>query len=224
MGLRSSIVLHVKQQNLGKALQWLENNSWDNGEPIQVQISGKVYNIRGDHPETKINNVTQKASINCELNDIDMLTYSTSLVFDIDPKIIKSEGDWSLEYSNNLLPDFIERFQTIYLGNGKIRIGGFDTFITRLEKHGLFRIAFCAVTSDMSIMLEESFSVRKWITEISTACNAELSFVDREWKGDHILWYKGAGVDIKVRDPSWESKEKLSSFFTDYFNWQYNSD
>jgi hypothetical protein len=217
MGLDSSIVFYVKKNSIGQALKWLYGNSWAYGKhQLTVYLDNESYTLKGEETDT---GYTGFFAGKRDLNSIDCFRYSTCLVFDVDPKIIKAVSDWSLEFNGNMLPDFVEQFKTVYMGDGKIRMGGFDVSIVNYKTDGLFKLIFTAVTSDMSIMLQESFSVRKWIHQFSVACNAELSFIDKEHEGHHILFYKCMVVDLEIRSIPDDAQGAITSLLADYFKW-----
>lgn len=223
MGLDYSIKTFIKKEKLSNCLNWLYENSYEyDSTPLKVKFNNEELKINGG--SFKLNDYKNPYIGKTEVvEDFDILYYSTSLIFDIDPKIIASVADWTLDYNSHLLGDFIESFEQLYLGNGKIRIGGYDTKITRLKNHDAFELEFTAVTTDMSIMMEKSVSVKKWILEFSRQSESIISYLDLEHNGKRVLYYMGREVDITITKGFEEdSYDMVSGFVKDYFGLNYD--
>jgi hypothetical protein len=191
MGLDYSIKTYIKKEKLSAGLKWLLENTSTNGEePVQVRFNNETSLLNGfyfkidHHPHITRNSI---------IEDFTVLSFNTSLIFDIDPKVIASIADNAVLYSQpfSWLEDFKEDFKHFYLGNGKICIGGFDTTITKMENDDVYEMVFMAVTSDMSRMIAKSIAVKKWIVDLSEASDAILTYVDMEHEGRRIYYYKG---------------------------------
>ena len=191
MGLDYSIRTYIKKEKLSASLKWLfENSSNDGGEPLQIRsnnettpVSGHFFKVERRPPVTG----------NTIIDNFTVLSFTTSLIFDIDPKVIASIANNAMLYDQpfSWLEDFKERFEQLYLKNGKISIGGFDTTITKMENNDVYEMVFMAVTSNMSWMIAKSIAVKKWIVDFSEASDAIFSYVDMEDSGRNVYYYKG---------------------------------
>jgi len=193
MGLYYSICTYVKSENLSKALDWLNQNSWDLESSIKpydevLKINGDFNNLEEDFQDKKTT-----------INTFDSLSFTTNLIFDIDAKIVASLSNWGHENDIDFVDDFKELFETLYLGKGKIRIGGFDSTLSKLRHHNIYKFEFTACSSDMSAMLESSMSVKKWIIDFSKHANSILSGIDFE--GDlRVLFYNGNPTLLMLKE------------------------
>lgn len=225
MGLDYSIRTYVKKDNISKCLKWFYKNTHQfDKKPFSVLINNELFEINGDG--VKLNDYQSNyIDKNEEIQEFEKIYFNTSLIFDIEPKIIASIPGWELDYDINLIKDFKEDFESLYLGNGKIRIGGFDSTITKLKNSEIYEIELTAVTSDISIMLETSISVKKWILEFSRISDSILTYLDLEHNGHKIMYYKGKEIEITIREGFEEGEEnKLSSLLDDYFDLTYDED
>lgn len=112
---------------------------------------------------------------------------------------------------------FKDDFENYYLGNGKIRIGGFDTKIVKYKEDEVYHINFTAVTTAVSSMLVESLFVKNWIEELSEASEAIVSYIDMESSGHKFLFYKGKKIDMIISDPYDIPQDETAVFFNEYF-------
>jgi hypothetical protein len=190
MGLDYSIRTYVKKEKFSAALKWLLENTNTNGEePVQVRFHNETSFLNGYYFKIDRQPLITGHSIT---EDFTLLAFVTSLVFDIDPKVIASVADNAVLFSQpfSWLEDFKKDFEHFYLGNGKISIGGFDTYITKME-NDVYEMVFMAVTSDLSRMIAKSIAVKKWIVDFSEAADAIFSYVDMEDEGRRVYYYKG---------------------------------
>lgn len=228
MGLNYTIRTYVREENLSKCLNWIKDNTDSERDSFSISINKKNYNLYGNavhfydsqHQYLDESNFLNKEGIYQGFEDI---YFSTSIVFDIDPKIISSIGDWTLEFNGSSLEEFIENFQHHYLGNGRISIGNFHLSISKVKDRPVYEIDFTAVTNSMSIMLESSPSVRKWIKGLSEASESILTYIDLENSGRLILYYKGIDLEILLKGHvNDSSSESLLGFFAEYYNLEFN--
>jgi len=228
MGLDYSIRTYIREENLSKCLNWIKDNTDSERDSFSINIGKKNYNLYGDavhfydsqHQYLDKSNFLNKEDI---YQGFDTIYFSTSIVFDIDPKIISSVGDWTLEFDGSRLDEFIDDFQQHYLGNGRISIGNFDSSISKIKNKPIYEIDFRAVTSDMSRMLESSPSVRKWLKGLSEASESILTYIDLEHNGRLILQYKGIDLEILLKvHVNDSSSESLLDFFVEYYNIEFN--
>ncbi|GEN76470.1 hypothetical protein [Chryseobacterium hagamense] len=210
MGLDYSIEIFVKEAKLIDALHWFSEKLYDYDEPKFLQWESENVKIGGHYFKNDKN-----ASNNSYLKIHDQLSFTASLIFDIDPVIINS---LAIHYPYSFdIEDFKETFENYYLGNGKIRIGDFDSEIRKSGVDGIYHLIFTAVTTAMSSMLVESLSVKKWIEELSEVSEAIVSYIDMESSGHKLLFYKGKKIDITFSDPYDIHPDETAVFFDEYF-------
>lgn len=232
MGLDYIIKTYVREENLSNSLRWIKNNTDSSRDPFHIVINDKKYQLFGDaiyFYDAKRNFLDSSHYQNKEgaYENFDTLYFSTSILFDIDPKIISSLADWTIEFSSNhnYLEEFRENFENSYLGNGKISIGGFDASISKLPNQSAYEIKFKAVTDDMSRMLGSSFAVKKWLKALSKASESILTYIDLEHNGNRIVHYKGIDLDILLKGNGiYDFSENLIDFFVDYYNLEFNQE
>lgn len=213
MGLDYSMTTYVAPEQLPTCLKWLYHNSYNHqNETLGITYRGENLLLKG----TPNRRETQ--------TDVEQgISFSTSLVFDIDPHIIGSLAHWNLADNPALLDDFRESFQQAYLGEGKIRIGGFDASIQLLQPENIFCVDFTAVTTEMSQMLRDSPSVKQWLLALSRHCNTLLTCIDMESEGSRILFSRGQEVDITVKEPfdAESSPDKVGQVLADFLQWSF---
>lgn len=198
MGLDYSIRTYIRKEKLRQSLDWLYANS-QQGEKSLIKIASgnEILKINGSGP--KLNN-NQNLDGNQVITDFTTISFSTSLIFDIDPDIVASLLPWDAEYR---MPDslghFKDSFAAAYLGDGKIGIGFFDSTITKLTYHDVYEIDLRAVTTDMSQMLERSLSVNNWILEFSKAADSIMTYLDLEHNGRRIVFYNGREIEVTIK-------------------------
>ncbi|MFY7669675.1 hypothetical protein ACOSP6_01170 [Tenacibaculum sp. MEBiC06402] len=228
MGLNYSIRTYVREENLSKCLHWIKDNTDSDNNSFNVIINNKNYTLHGDgihFYDSNHQNIDESNFLDKKGNyqDFNAIYFSTSIIFDIDPKIISSVGDWTLEFDGSRLEEFIQNFQSSYLGNGKISIGNFETSISKLNNKPIYEIDFGAVTSDISKILESSHSVRKWMKDFSKASESILTYIDSEHNGKIITYYKGIDLEIIIKNSIEPYSESLLNFFKDYYNLEFES-
>lgn len=218
MGLNYSIKTYVKKQQISRSLNWLFEHTWVYDHvPQNIMINGELLKIKGNYftINNRQNEVVEKATV---IEHFQEIHFSVSLVFDIDPQIITAIPSWELKYRMDLLEDFKEQFEQVYLGDGKIRMGGFDTTISRLTHQDVYAIVFVAVTSGMSTMIENSVSVKKWILEFSKVSDSLLTYLDLEHNGHRLLFYNRNEVDVTIKEGfEIDSYESVKNMIFDYF-------
>lgn len=218
MGQDNSIVTYVKKEKIVDCLNWLYEHSWAGDEQLALVIDNKAIGLRGTG--FKINDHRSDYLRKDELlKDFDIVYFNTSLIFDIDPELIESLGTSWMKFNrgNEYLEDFKESFLQMYLGDGKMRYGGFDSRIFRLKEPGVFVIELSAVTTDMSIAMEKSLAVKKWMLEFSRSSEAILTHLDQDYKGRRLLYYMGEEIDVTICDRSRDDPYGLpGNFLEDY--------
>lgn len=190
MGLDYSIKTYIKKDKLSTSLKWLSENTIKGEKTLQVRCNNEISLLTGLYFRIENN---PPASGDTIIKDFTVLSFFTSLILDIDPKVIASIADDANIYSEpfSWLQDYKEDFEQCYLGNGKIRIGGFDSTIKKIENSDVYEMNLMAVTSDMSRMIAKSIAVKKWIVDLSEASDAIFSYVDMEECGRKVYYYKG---------------------------------
>ena len=190
MGLDYAIKTYIKKEKLSAGLKWLSEHTQKGEETLQINCNNEISLLTGQYFKIEKH---PPATANAIIEDFTVLSFYTSLIFDIDPKVIASVADDAVLYSEpfSWLESFKEDFQQCYLGNGKISIGGFDTTIKKMENNDVYEMNFMAVTSDMSRMIAKSIAVKKWIVDLSEAADAIFSYVDMEEAGRNVYYYKG---------------------------------
>lgn len=209
MGLDYGITLYIKSSKVPDCLTWLYNNTDPDRETININFQGKNLLIRGSNP--KIGNNTPET--------FEGLSFSTSLLFDIDLKTIGTIAAYDIEYHMESLKYFKTCFESAYQGNGKISIGNFDGWFWKLDNHDAYELTLTAVTSDMSLMVQQSLAVKKWALEISEASEALLTFFELESDGHRIIYYEGQQVDITIHDALDIPKPLLDKILPDYLKY-----
>ncbi len=178
----------------------MNENSWAGDyAPLQLIIDNKETNLRGtwfklnDHRSGYLN--TQEV-----VTDFDVLYFNTSLIFDIDPELITSLATGWMRFNRGFeyLEDFKESFENAYLGNGKMRYGGYESKIIWLKDLEVFVFDLSAVTTDMSIAMEKSMAVKKWMMDFSRNADALLTHLDQDYNGRRVLYYKGKEIDVTI--------------------------
>lgn len=210
MGLDYSIEIFVKGAKLADVLRWLSEKLYDYDEPKFLQWEDENIKFGGYHFKND-----KDAFNGSRLYLHNKISFTASLIFDIDPVIINSLAN-RCPYSSDI-EDFKETFGNYYLGNGKIRIGGFDAKIRKSGAEDVYHIMFTAVTTAMSRMLVESLSVKKWIEELSEVSDAIVSYIDMESEGHRILFYKGRKIDITFSEPYDIPQNETAVLFNEYF-------
>lgn len=190
MGLDYSIKTYIKKDKLSTSLKWLSQNTIKGEKTLQIRCSNEISLLTGLYFKIENNPPANGDTI---IEDFTVLSFFTSLILDIDPKVIASVANDANFYSEpfSWLESYKEDFEQCYLGNGKIRIGGFDTTIKKIENGEVYEMNFMAVTSDMSRMIAKSIAVKKWIVDFSEASDAIFSYVDMEECGRNVYYYKG---------------------------------
>lgn len=140
-----------------------------------------------------------------------------SLSFNMDYSLIKYLQGWSeyemqhnfecvnngrvdLEYSDSKYMIDFNKGQKMnggeILPDGKIKIGAFDIYERNIEKD--YIISLVAVTTDMSLLLKESYSMHQWLIDCSKYANAKIAYLDYESDGLRILWHNDKFIDISI--------------------------
>lgn len=129
---------------------------------------------------------------------------TTSLIFEEDSAILnylkEDYAKWHLEISEQ------EFLQSYRVEPNYFRIGGIDIYMGFYNKNrldfadknfidarvltdpNLMYFDFCAVTSDMSILFEESESIKRFFIELARDCGAEKCFLHRDDYEDMLIW------------------------------------
>lgn len=201
MGRHYSIKSYIKTEKISDCLNWVYENSWVYDDiPLNIKIQDEILKIKGDF--FNLDNYVSGNYLNKEKTIIEFkeLHFSTSLIFDIDPEIIESIASRTLHYGIEFLEDFKQDFEDVYLGNGKIRIGGFDSSIIKLNNSNIYEIEFIAVASSISDILANSIAVKKWIIEFSKYSDSIISFLDFESQSFKILYFNKDIVEIELNE------------------------
>lgn len=229
MGLDYSIQTYVKEEHLTDCLKWLKQHSYDfQNQSFTIVANKEVHSVIGGYvkiyKDDELIDGKNFLNSNGHYEHVNSLHFDTNLIFDIDPKLIASIGDWTLDWNSFFLDDFINDFQEAYLGNGKIQIGNFNSSISKLKDLPIYKLKFTAVTSWMSEMLEESQSVKKWMKEWSLASHSILTFLDLESAGQHIICYKDTEMDLHIKgNISYEYSEPILDLLVDLYNLEGNN-
>ncbi|MEN1985609.1 hypothetical protein [Paenibacillus hubeiensis] len=133
-------------------------------------------------------------------------TNSFCLHFDVDSAILKYlEGGYSFrphydqdEIGRSLLP-----------GN-KARIGAIEYSEDQLDHDPeRLRIRFAAVTSDMSLMLQESNAVRSWFVALSKHVDAIITYMDMEAEGQRIIYGNGKEALLEFKEDGFSQGTRM---------------
>lgn len=200
--VRDSIVSYIKQEMMPACLQWLLNNTWAEEK--------EIFSIPGSSETAYING----ARINKESAASDALHFSTSLIFDLDSTILNCIQDLSSD--TDMVNDFKNNFESIYLQNGKVKIGPFEVSLTKIKNSDLYEIAFTPRFHWRDTwMIDTSLTVKKWMLEFSIAADSILTFIDKGYCGHRILYYKRHQLDFKIHDQDEIlSSATINDFFT----------
>jgi len=219
MGLDYSIMSYIKKEKLVDCLNWLNKNSLSkDSERLTLYVNDEPLILIGEH--FALNDRENKAGKNAVAKGFDRLFFSTSLVFDIDSKIIANIEGWDINIDSH--EDFLDAFKQFYLGNGKMSVGYFDAVIQKSKIDDIYLLSFTAVTTDMSIMLEKSISVKKWILEFSKNTDALMTWLDQENNGKKIMYYNGEKIDMHINGKVEEEQYKLmADLMTDCYDYRY---
>jgi hypothetical protein len=117
---------------------------------------------------------------------------SLSLKFDLDSSIVKF---WEGRYGWVRNPEKIDDY---LLPNNQIWVGAFDVNINRVDKYKLYRFDFQTVTSDMSLMLKDSHSVKNWLLNFSRECSSKVSLFDFEGE-ERFVFYENKEIQFETK-------------------------
>lgn len=192
MGLDYSMISYVPEKNFGKALKWLEKNSYGhNKPPRQISIGEDILSIKTDFLYINGNHISEEEELKYE-TQLESIGMSLSLVFEVDSAIIKM---WEGGYSYGQTPN---KFDEYLLPNNQIWVGAFDSGAKKIEKYQLYRFEFQAVTSDMSLMLKDSYSIKNWFLEFSKECSSLISLFDFEGE-ERFLYFNGRNIKFETK-------------------------
>ncbi|MCS3799026.1 hypothetical protein [Niastella sp. OAS944] len=215
MGLDYSIKTYIKKDKLPASLKWLSENSVKGEKTLQIRCNNEISHVTGLYFKIKNHPPLTADTI---IEDFTVLDFFTSLIVDIDPKVLASVANDANFYSEPFLwlEDYKEDFEERYLGKGKISVGGFDTTIKKIENSDVYEMSFMAVTSKMSLMIAKSIAVKKWIVDFSKASDAIFSYVDMEDLGRNVYYYKGP-VNLTL-NTNYDTHRypAFATFFNDY--------
>lgn len=220
MGRRYSIRTYVKKENISNCLNWIKDNTWVLDESqLKVKINNEIIKINGEYLKL---NYHQNLDKNYIIYDFENLTFTSSLILDIDPNIISTIANWDVNFNIDSLEQFKEDFDDIYLGKGKIRICGFEISLTKLKNETL-EIDITALTGDNNDIIEKSLSLKKWIIEFSAKSLSIITYLDLE-ESRRLVYHNGKEINILLKD-SFEknSLESIKKIMDDYYNLEYNN-
>ncbi|PZM66114.1 hypothetical protein QJQ58_08850 [Paenibacillus dendritiformis] len=93
-----------------------------------------------------------------------------------------------------------EEIQQHILADGRARIGGIDIAERKLEHtENEVAISFTAVTSDMSLLFQDSISIHRWFIGLSQAADAVMTYLDLEYEGERLIYYRGDEINIELK-------------------------
>ncbi|UUC44563.1 hypothetical protein [Flavobacterium cerinum] len=221
MGVDYAIRMYIREENLGNSLRWLFQNTCNDCNPLSVSVDDSIIKLNGSGFKLNQSYLTHNAENDQKIvvnDDFRALYYTTNLRFDLEPKLIEYYFD--TVYHENGLETFNEQFTSLYDGNGKIVIGNFMASIHKLPDLPVIEFDFLAVTSGISRILEESIAARKWIHEFSEASEAIMSYIDMEYRGSKIVYYKGNKMEVTLKDcfETNDSMYTIQNLITDYFH------
>lgn len=200
-----SIRTYIKPENLATGLQWLFHNTWAE-EKVSFPLPGsnETATIQGHGFKTD--------------TGAGRFEFSTSLIFDLDVQIISAIQPADLPDDMSLMEEFKNNFESIYLQNGKIKTGPFNTSLTKLKQSNVYEIVFMPVYSQTARILEKSIAVKKWIVDLSIHADAVCSFIDLTYNGHKILYYKGYPVNFVIPEPEdIYINDSIGNFFMDCY-------
>ncbi len=180
---------YVPESKVGIALNWLEKNT--HGKARKIKIENSELEIKTDFLY-----INEKSVREDEIPDIkmpfDSIGISLCIKFELDSSIVKF---WEGGYGWVRVPEKIDDY---LLPNNQIWVGAFDTSIKRIEKYNLYRFKFQSVTSDMSLMLKESHSVKNWFQSFSKECSSKVSLFDFEGE-ERFIFYEGKELKFETK-------------------------
>lgn len=123
-----------------------------------------------------------------------------------------NRGKFSLQYNDcEHILDFskVEDEKKVgieILEDGRIEVGGFDIYE---KKNGEdYIISLTAVTTDMSLLLEQSYAVHQWVVDCCKYAGAKIGYLSYESNGLRVIWSHGKFVDIPIGDNTLDSMSK----------------
>lgn len=94
----------------------------------------------------------------------------------------------------------VEEIQQHILADGKAGIGCIDIGERKLEHtENEVAVSFTAVTSDMSLLFRDSVSIHRWFIELSQAADAVMTYLDLEYEGERLIYYRGNEINIGLQ-------------------------
>ena len=118
--------------------------------------------------------------------------------FPVDSHILKYlEGGYG-GYNDQLSFDTTKQFMRD--NNNKVCIGCIYLTESKYDdSNELYKYEFTAATSDMSFLFQESISIRKWFIKLSKTVAAIISYMDLEYNGNRIIFFKNDFIYFSYR-------------------------
>lgn len=83
------------------------------------------------------------------------------------------------------------------LYNNTVNVGNIDIVEKKIDKDKVL-ISFIGVTDEMSNLISESISLRKFFLNLSENVSSIITFIDLEWEGYKIIYYNGDNINISL--------------------------
>lgn len=205
---------YVPESNFEIAFRWLAQNSYGhNKSPRKIKIGETTIELKTDYLYINENFIKQDVELKHN-NPIDTIDMSLSLIFDLDSSIIKLlDGGYSYGQTPEKLDGFI-------LPNNQIWVGALESEVRRISKYKIYRFEFKAVTSDMSLMLKDSYSSKNWFLEFSKESSSLISFFDFEGE-EKFVFYKGREIRFNTKSlPEQNDKNIPQNIVNEFYRFE----
>ncbi|MNO58913.1 hypothetical protein D3C76_494880 [compost metagenome] len=117
-------------------------------------------------------------------------------------KYLEGGYDWKPHYDK-------EEIQQQLTSDHKARIGSIDyTEMQPKMDSDILIVSFTAVTSDMSLLFQDSMAVRNWFIVLSQKVNSMITYIDLESEGHRIICLNGASTFLEFKGEGFFRLEK----------------
>ena len=90
------------------------------------------------------------------------------------------------------------RFRDHFPGNNIGRIGCIYLGVTESQVSRLTYLRFTAATTSMSMLFQESKSIKGWFVDFSKEVNSIVTFIDLEEQGYRFIYHESSEVDVLI--------------------------
>lgn len=200
MGLDYSYLLYFKREHLWDALQGVSAIAQPLGPPTRFRFPDGDRFLPLQIWASKIYEYS---------HDDGKFSFATSLYFEDDDLILEYVRDLGNEDEFRAPPDpgglkqypigFI--YLTVY--------NDLSCYSSSFTEGNLVLFDFQAATTSMSLLFEESDSIRRRFTQLLTGHGGVGGLFDNEYEG-HVFWWNGQELDLYIRS-AWVSPTEISA-------------